>query len=290
MATVSVPTTKVRSGTSNNRKIIGRTLLYIVLTLIALFFLVPLLWMLVTSLKPSDEWLQSNWIPQNPTLDNFTRLFNNPNSPVPTWFINSVLVSAVATFLILVLDALAGYAYARLEFPGRKILFALMIATLALPGIVFLVPNYLTLNALGWLNTYQGVIAPGLAGVFGVFFLRQFFQTIPKELEEAVLIDGGNTWTNFWSIAIPLSRSAFATLGIITFLGSWNDYLWPWLVLSDKERYTLPVGLASLQGSFTFDYGIIMAGAVVAAVPVIVLYLLLQRFIIQSVAMTGLKG
>jgi multiple sugar transport system permease protein len=274
----------------SSRKLVGRIVLYVVLILVAIFFLLPLFWMLATSLKPNDEWLQSNWIPKNPTFDNFNRLFNNTSAPMVNWFVNSIIVSGVATFLTLSLDALAGYAYARLNFPGRNILFALMIGTLTLPGIVFIVPNYLTINTLGWLNSYQGVIAPGLAGVFGVFFLRQFFQSLPKELEEAALIDGGTVWTNFWHIALPLSRPALATLGIITFLASWNDYLWPWLVLNDPGKFTLPVGLASLQGSFTFDYGIIMAGAVVASVPVIILYVALQRYIIQSVAMTGLKG
>jgi multiple sugar transport system permease protein len=289
MATVTNVKPQIRTSLGS-RALVGKIILYIVLTIIAIFFLLPLLWMLVTALKPNAEWLQPNWIPQNPTFDNFNRLFSNPSAPVLNWFINSIGVSVVATLLTLMLDALAGYAYARLNFAGRNFLFTLMIATLTLPGIVFLVPNYLTMSTLGWLNTYQGVIAPGLAGVFGVFFLRQFFQSLPKELEEAVLIDGGNVWTNFWHIALPLSRPALATLGIITFLASWNDYLWPWLVLSDAERFTLPVGLASLQGSFTFDYGIIMAGAVIASVPVIALYLLLQRYIIQSVAMTGLKG
>jgi len=289
MASIVRPTVRAQSNIGNSR-LVGRIILYVVLTLIAIFFLLPLLWMLVTALKPSAEWLQSNWIPQNPTLDNFNRLFSNDNAPVFSWFINSIGVSVAATLLILALDSLAGYAYARLEFRGRNALFTLMIATLALPGIVFLVPNYLTINNLGWLNSYQGVIAPGLAGVFGVFFLRQFFQSLPKELEEAGRIDGASTWTNFWQIALPLSVPALATLGIITFLASWNDYLWPWLILQDNSKYTLPVGLRSLQGSFTFDYGIIMAGAVIASVPVIILYLLLQRYIIQSVAMTGLKG
>jgi len=289
MASIAKPAVQARSGMSNG-KLVGRIVLYIVLGLVAIFFLLPLFWMLVTSLKPGDEWLQANWLPKNPTFDNFTRLFNNPSAPMFNWFVNSIIISGIATFLTLTLDALAGYAYSRLNFPGRKILFALMIGTLTLPGIVFLVPNYLTVNTLGWLNTYQGVIAPGLAGVFGVFFLRQFFQSLPKELEEAALIDGGTIWTNFWHIALPLSRPALATLGIITFLASWNDYLWPWLVLNDPTKFTLPVGLASLQGSFTFDYGLIMAGAVIASLPVIILYLLLQRYIIQSVAMTGLKG
>ena len=289
MASIAVPAQRVESS-SAGPKLVGKIALYVLLVFMSLFFLLPLLWMLVTALKPSTEWLQSNWIPQNPTLDNFNRLFSNDSAPVLNWFVNSIGVAVAGTLLTLAIDALAGYAYARLEFMGRNALFTLMIATLALPSIVFLVPNYLTITNLQWLNNYQAVIAPGLAGVFGVFFLRQFFQTLPKELEEAALIDGANTFTTFWRIALPLSRPALATLGIITFLAYWNDYLWPSLVLTTPDKFTLPVGLASLQGSFTFDYGIIMAGAVIAAAPVIVLYVLLQRFIIQSVAMTGLKG
>jgi multiple sugar transport system permease protein len=159
-----------------------------------------------------------------------------------------------------------------------------------MPGLMFLIPNYLTVNRIGWLNTYQGVMAPGLAGVFGVFFMRQFFQGIPKELEEAARIDGASTWTTFYRVVLPLAKGALATLGVITFMASWNDFLWPLLVLNDRNLQTLPVGLATIQGQYTFDYGKLMAGAAVTAVPVLTLYMFLQRYIVQSVAMAGLKG
>jgi len=271
-------------------KLLGRVLLYLVLVLVALFFLLPLLWMFSTAFKPFIEWVQPNWIPRAPTWQNFNSIFADPSLPTVRWFLNSVGIATVFTALVVVIDALAAYAYARMEFPGRNLLFGLLLATLVMPGIMFLVPNYLTVNALGWLDSYQGVIAPGLSGVFGVFFLRQFFQSIPRELEEAARIDGANTWTTFVRVVLPLAQGALATLAVITFLESWNSFLWPLLILNDREMQTLPVGLATLQGQYTFDYGKLMAGATVTAVPVLIIYAFLQRYIVQSVAMTGLKG
>ncbi|MBK9710899.1 MAG: carbohydrate ABC transporter permease [Kouleothrix sp.] len=270
--------------------LVARIALYVVLIIIALFFLLPILWMFTTAFKPFVETLQPTWIPQEPTLENFTSIFNDPSIPVLRWFVNSLGVALAFTTLVVLLDALAAYAYARMDFPGRNALFGLLLATLVMPGIMFLVPNYLTIVRLGWLNSYQGVIAPGLSGVFGVFFLRQFFQSIPKELEEAAYIDGASVWTTFFRVSLPLAKGAIATLAIITFLTSWNDFLWPLLILNDRELQTLPVGLATIQGQYTFDYGKLMAGAVVTAVPVLILYVFLQRYIIQNVAMTGLKG
>lgn len=269
---------------------IARIVLYVVLILIGLFFLLPLLWMFSTSIKPFVETLQPTWIPQEPTLENFANIFNDPSIPVLRWFVNSVGVAVAFTTLVVLLDSLAAYAYARMEFPGRNLLFGLLLATLVMPGIMFLVPNYITIARLGWLNSYQGVIAPGLSGIFGVFFMRQFFQSLPKELEEAAYMDGASVLTTFFRVALPLAKGAIVTLAIITFLTSWNDFLWPLLILNDRTLQTLPVGLATIQGQYTFDYGKLMAGAVVTAVPVLVLYIFLQRYIIQNVAMTGLKG
>ncbi|HEU0292891.1 MAG TPA: carbohydrate ABC transporter permease [Anaerolineales bacterium] len=264
---------------------------YLVLTLFALFFLLPLVWMVVTSLKPFEEWLSANWIPVNPTLDNFRSIFADKSLPVGNWFLNSLIIASLFTFLILVLDALAGYAYARLEFPGRNLLFGLMLATLVMPGIMFLIPNYLTIARLDWIGSKIGVIAPGLSGVFGVFFMRQFFQSLPRELEEAAYIDGASVLRTFVSIVLPLSKGPIVTLGILTFLASWNDFLWSLLVLGgDRKALTLPVGLATLQGQYTFDYGKLMAGALVLTVPVLILYAFFQRYIIRSIAMTGIKG
>ena len=270
---------------------IYRLLLYIFLALFGAFFLLPIIWMGVTAFKPFEEWLNPNWIPVNPTLENFRSIFADPTLPVDRWFINSLIIAAIFTLLILAIDSMAAYAYARMNFRGKNVLFGLLLVTLVMPGIMFLIPNFITVARLGWLGTFQGVIAPGLSGVFGVFFLRQFFQSIPKELEEAAIIDGASTWKTFTTVVLPLSRGALATLGVITFLESWNSFLWPLLILgNDRAMQTLPVGLATLQGQYTFDYGKLMAGALVVTLPVLLLYVLLQRYIVQSIAMTGLKG
>lgn len=293
--------TTARAGVPRRRdSVIGyhaqRTLakvgIYAVLIAFALLFLMPMLWMLSTSLKPKSQWFtrQIYWIPQTITTESYQKILNNPNLPVARWFLNSMLVASIATALILFIDSMAAYAYARMRFAGSKFLFGLLLATLFLPGIMFLVPNFLTIFRLGLLNNYAGVIMPGLASVFGVFFLRQFFQTIPKELEEAAQIDGASAAGTFFKVALPLAKPALATLAIITFLGSWNDFLWPLLILKDRKLQTLPPGLASLKGTYTSEYGQMMAGAVIAAVPVLILYVLLQKYIVQSVATTGLAG
>jgi multiple sugar transport system permease protein len=264
---------------------------YLLMTLFALFFLLPLLWMVSTAFKPFEEWLSTSWIPVKPTLENFTSIFNDKYLTFTNWFFNSLLIAVLFTAAILIIDSLAGYAYARLEFPGKDFLFGLMLATLVMPGIMFLIPNYLNVAKLNWIGTIQGVIAPGLSGVFGVFFMRQFFQSLPKELEEAAYIDGASVLRTFLSVVLPLSKGPIITLAIITFLDSWNSFLWPLLILGGKRTaLTLPVGLATLQGQYTFDYGKLMAGAMVLTLPVLILYAFFQRFIIRSISMTGIKG
>jgi len=268
-----------------------RVLLFGLLFLFTIFFALPLIWMGITAIKPFNEWLTPNFIPINPTLNNFTSIFNDATLPVARWFFNSFFIATVFTVLIVVIDSLAAYAYARMEFRGRKLMFALLLTTLVMPGIMFVIPNYITIAELGWIGSYQGIIAPGLSGVFGVFFLRQFFLSIPKELEEAAYVDGATTWQTFVKVVLPLSGGAIATLAVITFLTSWNDFLWPLLMTSPvREMQTLPVGLATLQGQYTFDYGKLMAGALVLTIPVLLLYVLAQRYIIRSIATTGLKG
>src|SRR5215207_6151794 len=186
--TPNIQETDVEIGESK----LSKTGFYLTLILFALFFLLPMLWMIVTAFKPFEEWLNPNWIPVNPTLENFQSIFNDKTLPITKWFFNSFLIASLFTAAILIIDSLAGYAYARLEFPGKSLLFGLLLATLVMPGIMFLIHNYLTVARLGWIGNIQGVIAPGLAGVFGVFFMRQFFQSLPKELEEAAYIDGAS--------------------------------------------------------------------------------------------------
>ena len=227
---------------------------------------------------------------QNHHLENYSRLFSSQQTPIARWFVNSLAIATISTVLVLTVDALAAYAYARMDFRGRNILFGMMLLTLFVPGFMFLIPNFLTINYLHLINNWAGVILPGLAGVFGVFFLRQFFEGLPKELEEAAMIDGANQLQVFYKVVLPLSRPALATLAVITFLASWNDFLWPLLILKDRNLQTLPPGLRTLQSAYTSEYGLIMSGAVLVAIPVLILYMLLQRYIVQSIASTGLKG
>ncbi len=290
--TASATPRTVESRHINARKLAGRIAIYALLILLAVIILLPILWMFSTSLKPKAQLFEPviHWIPVTPTLLNYQMLLGNPSLPIGRWFLNSLLVGASVTILILVIDSMAGYAYARLQFAGRRPLFALLLATLFLPGMMFLVPNFLTIAHVGLLDNYLGVIIPGLAGVFGVFFMNQFLQTIPLELEEAAMIDGASQFQVFFQVVLPLAKPALATLAVITFLASWNDFLWPLLILTGSEMLTLPPGLATLQGAYTSEYGQMMAGSVIAAVPVLVLYVALQRYIVQSVATTGLKG
>jgi multiple sugar transport system permease protein len=272
--------------------LLQRIFLYAILTAIALLIILPLLWMLSTSFKPKSEWFlpQIYWVPRTFTLDNYQKLLNNPSLPIARWFLNSLFISGITTLLVLIVDSAAAYAYARMEFPGKRVIYSLLLATLFLPGIMFLVPNFLTVASLGLLNSYAGVILPSLSGVFGLFFMRQFFESIPKELEEAAHIDGATRLQTFLYVALPLSKPALATLGIITFLGFWNDFLWPLLILRDRDLLTLPPGLRTLQGAYTSEYGQMMAGAVITSIPVLVLYVVLQRYVVESVQTAGLKG
>ncbi len=274
------------------QEFVNRTLIYLTLSLVTLVVIIPLIWMFSTSFKLKSQLFTKEiyWIPKQITLENYEKILNNPSTPIGRWFMNSLFVASVTTVLKLVIDSLAGYAYARLDFPGRKQIFGLLIATLFLPGVMFLVPNFVTVANLGMLNKFSGVIIPSLASVFGVYFMRQFFESLPKELEEAAAIDGANRLQIFFMIALPLSKPALATLAVIEFLASWNDFLWALLVLKDRAVQTLQPGLRTLQGAYTSEYGLMMAGAVIVAVPVLILYIFLQRFIVQSVATTGLKG
>jgi multiple sugar transport system permease protein len=274
------------------RQLITRIAWYVLMSLVALLIIIPMVWMFSTSLKPKSLLFtrEIQWIPEVITLENYTKILDNPSTPIDTWFVNSLIIAVIHTVVILFLASTAAYAYARLNFPGRNLIFGMLLVTLFLPGILFLVPNFVTIYRLGLLNSFAGVLLPGFAAVFPVFFMRQFFLSIPKELEEAAQIDGASIFQTYFQIVLPLAKPALATLAIIEFLGSWNNFLWPLLILKERDMLTLQPGLRSLQGAYTSEYGLMMAGAVIVAVPVLALYIFLQRFIVQSVATTGLKG
>ena len=210
--------------------------------------------------------------------------------PFGRYFLNSMLVGLCITLGQIVVCSLGGYAFARLEFPGRDAVFFLYLATLMIPGPVLTVPVYLLLREYHLLNTYQGVILPGLFSAYGTFLLRQFFLTIPKDLEDAARMDGAGRFGVYLRIILPLSGPALAALATFVFIGSWNDFFWPSIVLTDPDRLTLPVGLAHFNDIYVFDYGRLMAGSMITIAPAILMYLVFQRFITRGVVMTGLKG
>lgn len=268
----------------------ARVALYVVLILIALFFVMPIIVLFTASLKYKAELVtDTGLIPRNPSLQNYQALLAGQINFARA-FTNSVVVAIAGTVLTVFLTSLSAYAFARIDFRGKGVLFSLLITTLLLPSVMFLVPQYKLIGQIGLYDTLPGFILPGLAGVFGVFFMRQFLLGIPAELEEAAYVDGANRFTTFFRIILPLMGPAIATLSVITFLAYWNDYLWPAVICNNN--CTLPAALRLLQGSVrtTDDYGVILAGAVVAAVPVLIVYLMAQKYIVQSATSSGVKG
>jgi multiple sugar transport system permease protein len=263
---------------------------YAGLLLLTVLFVSPLVFMLSTSLKTNFEAAQPTWIPKNPTTENYSLVFNASQTPVLRWFVNSLVAAAGQALLILATASMAAYALARMEFKGKRLLTGLIIATIFVPPIVLLIPNYVIVSNLGWLDSLAAVIVPGAAGAFGVFFLRQFFVSLPRELEEAAVLDGASRLQIFYKVILPLSKPALATLALLSFLTNWNDFLWPLFVLFSPERLTLQPGLSTMQSAFTTDYATIMVGGVVASVPVLILFVVAQRFIIEGVSRSGLKG
>jgi multiple sugar transport system permease protein len=287
----TAPATAPDRSSSNSRKL-NRILLYGVLLVLTLIFISPLLYMLSTSFKTTADAAAPTpqWIPNDPTVQAYEQIFGASGTPVVRWLINSVVAAAANTVLIVVTASMAAYALARLNFPGKKFIFAIIIGTLFIPPVILLIPNYLIVGRLGWLDTLLAVIVPGAASAFGVFFLRQFFLGLPVELEEAALIDGAGRFRTFLQVVLPLSRPALVTLAMLSFLTNWNDFLWPVYVLFSPENQTLPAGLSTLQNANSVRYDLLMAGAVIASVPVLVLYFAAQRFVVEGVSRAGVKG
>jgi multiple sugar transport system permease protein len=266
---------------------------YTVLIGLSLIFIAPLLYMLLTALKTPGEATRvpPTVLPQDPTTDAFDTLFaGNSQTPVLRWFVNSMLAATGQTVLILAVASMAAYALARMDFRGKGVLFGMIIATLFVPIFTLIIPNFLIIDRLGWLDSLWALIVPGAASAFGVFFLRQFFSSLPRELEEAALIEGANAWQIFTKVILPLSKPALATLAVISFLANWNDFIWPIYVLFSPQNFTLPPGLGILQGAYTINYPVIMAGAALASIPALILFMVAQRYVIEGVSRSGLKG
>ncbi|MBW4636496.1 MAG: carbohydrate ABC transporter permease [Iphinoe sp. HA4291-MV1] len=268
-----------------------KALLYILLTLYAVITLIPFLWALSASFKPLSEIVsgEPNFLPKNFTLNNYKQIFFQEPLFL-RWLFNSVVIATSVTILNLLFNSMAGYALARLRFRGRRFWFFLILAVLAVPAQITLIPTFLILKALGWLNSYQGMIIPSMVNATFIFMMRQFFVNFPKELEEAAQLDGLNTWGIFRHIVLPLAKPALAAQAVFVFMGSWNNFLLPTVILFDPEMFTLPLGLNSFKGQFISYWNYIMAASMVFTLPVLAIYAFFNRYFIESVTFTGGKG
>lgn len=266
---------------------------YAFLFVMGLFVVAPLL--VAVSQSFTTNAAVNRWppqiIPAEPTLDNYQTVLTQQDLRLDLWLRNSVFAASAYTLAVVVICAPAAYAFARLKFPGNRLLFGFLLVTVMLPSQVTLIPNYLLMRDLKFLGTFHALIWPGAANVFAVFLLRQFFMQIPPDLEEAAVLDGASYWGRFWHVILPLSTNALTALGIFVFLGHYNDLFWPFIVTSSIETRTLPVGLAILNSSYAGQYRpMVLAGAVLSTIPILIVYSLFQRRIIKGVMLTGTGG
>lgn len=268
-----------------------KVLLYAVLTLYAVITLVPFLWALSASFKPLSEIVsgEPNFLPNNFTLDNYKQIFLQEPLFL-RWLFNSVIIAISVTVLNLIFNSMAGYALARLKFGLRRFWFFLILAVLAVPAQITLIPTFLILKAFGWLNSYQGMIVPSMVNATFIFMMRQFFVNFPKELEEAAQLDGLTTFGIFRRIVLPLAKPALAAQAVFVFMGSWNNFLLPVVILFDPEMFTLPLGLNTFKGQYISYWNYIMAASMVFTLPALAIYAFFNRYFIESVTFTGGKG
>jgi multiple sugar transport system permease protein len=267
----------------------GRAALMLV---IVVLMVLPFAWMLSTSLKPQQYILQATpqLIPNPLTFESYTGLAGRID--LARTFFNSLFVAAVGTAGQIFVSAMSAYAFARLQWPGRNSVFVLYLMTMMIPAVVMVIPQFVLVRSLGWMNSYAALIVPGLFSAFGTFLLRQAFLGIPKDFEEAALVDGANPFTIFWRIVMPLSLPSLATLGVFSFMGYWNNYLYPLFVARQEEVMTLPIALATLQAGprALTEWNMVMAGAVITVLPILVAYLLAQRWFVSGAISSGIKG
>ncbi len=269
---------------------LAKTLLYAVLLVGAALTAFPLLWMVSASLMPTGEagTFPPPLLPSAPTLEHYRALF--ARADMGRYLFNSALVAAAVTTASLFVNSLAGYAFAKLRFRGRERLFQALLAGLVIPAQVAMLPLFLEMRALGLVNSYAGVVVPAAASIFGIFLVRQFARSIPESLLEAARIDGATEFAVYWRVALPVLRPVLVTLALFTFMGSWNDFMWPLIVLTDDDLYTLPVALATLARERVQDNEFMMAGAVVTTLPVLLVFLVLQRQYIRGIMLGSVKG
>jgi multiple sugar transport system permease protein len=248
----------------------------------------PFYWMIVTALKPAADIYDLRLIPVHPTLDNFREVLTR--TQFPQWFGNSLIVATLTTLSVALFDSLVGYTLAKLRFPGRDVIFVLILATLMIPTEMLVIPWYILSSSQGWINTYWGIMFPGLITAFGIFLIRQFMSGVPDELLDAGRIDGLSEFGLYWRIALPQVKPAMAALCIFTFLGNWNAFLWPMIVIQTANMRTLPVGIALFSGEAGSAWNLIMASSALAVIPVLLVFIALQRQIIEGIVLTGLRN
>lgn len=268
----------------------GQVIAYVVLLTGALTMIVPFLWMLSTSLKSLGEVFifPPKLLGERIVWENYLRI--SDRYPFGRFFLNSLKISVIVTAFQVLTSSMAGFAFARLKFRGREALFAMYLATLMVPFHVTLVPTFVMMRTFGWVDTHYSLILPSLVSAFGTFLMRQFFVTIPVELEESARIDGCTPFGIFARIFMPLSKPALATLSVFTFMGTWNDYIKPLIFINSIGKMTVPLGLASMQGLYSTDWPVLMAGTVIALLPVLVVFLLAQEYFVQGITLSGIKG
>ncbi len=269
---------------------INKFFVYLVLSLFGISMIFPFLWMLSTSLKePSQIFTSTLQLWPTPIMwSNYIEAWHA--IPFGKFYLNSIFVAVAVTFGQILTSSMAAYAFARLKFPGRDKLFFAYLATMMIPGMVTLIPVFILLKMFGWLDTYKALILPGIFSAYGTFMLRQFFMTLPTDLEDAARIDGCSSWRIYWQIILPLSKPAIATLATFTFLGNWQSFFWPLIVTSSEHMKTLPIGLSYFQDIYSTNWTLLMAASVIVLAPALIVFILNQRFITQGIALTGLKG
>ena len=292
---------------SKRRKLVRETtkkfFCYLLLTLIGVSMIVPFLWMLSTSLKePEDVFtFPPKWVPDPVVWENYPKAWKavsvdaeflgiHIRNGFTMFYINSIYIAVLTTLGQVVTSAMAAYAFARLRFPGRDKLFMGYLATMMIPGSVTMIPTFILLKYLGWIDTYYALIIPGMFSAYGTFMMRQFFMSLPRDLEDAAKIDGCSLIGIWWRVILPLSKPALATLTTFTFMGSWGSFMWPLIVTNSMEKKTLPIGLASFQGLYTTDWTLLMAGSIIVLIPVLVIFIFNQRFFEKGIQLTGIKG
>jgi multiple sugar transport system permease protein len=276
------------AGRRGRRGQATRAVVWVLLLAGGILMVMPFVYMLSTSLKSNAEVYELSLLPRAPTLANYQRLAGA--SGFPRWFLNSLAIAVVTTASVLFFDSLVGYTLAKFRFRGRRAVFLGILSTLMIPTEMLVLPWYVMSRNLGWLDTYWGIMFPGMMTGFGTFLMKQFFESVPDELLEAGRVDGLGEFQIWWRIAMPLVGPALSALAIFTFLGNWTAFLWPLISTTKRELYTLPVGFASFSGEFQREWEMVMAGASVATLPVLLVFILLQKYIVRGVMLAGIKG